>query len=138
MSEIELIKGLKYLGIAYGKEFDTDECKVYYDFLKSYNYDVFRNAIKYIIGNSKFIPKINEIIEACEKQKDQVQFELIEYMNSKGYFKIPLEYEKTINFAKRNIIPGWLREDMKKYYSMMLKEQSENLLGGDTVKLLEG
>lgn len=62
MEKLELVKGLKYLGIAYGKEFDEEECQVYYDFLKNYSMNIFSTAIKNLIPKSKFIPKLNEIM----------------------------------------------------------------------------
>ena len=34
MEKIELVKGMTYLGIAVGKEYTSEECEVFYDFLK--------------------------------------------------------------------------------------------------------
>lgn len=128
ITQLECTKGLKYLGIFYNKEYTQEECQVYYDFLQKYNYDVFRSAVTKIIETSKYLPKVADIIEACEKQKHNNQFEIIEYMKEKGYFKSPLEYDKTIHFLNEGIIPEWFKEHMKKYYDMLLKEKSGNLL----------
>lgn len=134
MTEVELIKGLKYLGVAYGKEFDKDECQVYYDFLRDYSYDIFRVAVKNIIRKSKFLPKITELVEECELGKENKKFEILEFMNSKGYFKCVNEMAKATMFLERNIIPEWFRVDMERYYGMMkqeLIEAPERLMIGD-------
>lgn len=123
MTEQELVKGLTYLGAAYGKEYNKIECEQHYDFLREYTYETFVNAVKNIIKKSKFLPKISELVEECENCKEQVKFEVIEFMKSKGYFKTPREYDKTIDWYSKGITPSWLREDMKKYYKMMQQEK---------------
>lgn len=122
MTEIELIKGLKFLGLAYGKEFDQDECQVYYEFLKDYSYDAFRTAVKGIIKKSKFLPKINELCEECEKSQTQVRIEILEFMKAKGYFKAFKEYEKAYLWFTENKVPEWLQKDANEYYKMMKQE----------------
>ena len=71
MKKAELIKGMAYLGIATGKEYTIDECDVFYDFLKDYNYQIFIKAIKNRIKKSPFPPKINELIEECNLCKTE-------------------------------------------------------------------
>lgn len=55
------IKGMKFLGIAYNKEFNKEQCEVWYDFFKNEDYEVFRKAIKRIISKSQYLPSISEI-----------------------------------------------------------------------------
>ena len=134
MTKEECIKGLKYLSLAYGTNgFTPDECNVYYEFLQEYNYDTFRVAVKNIIRKSKFLPKITELLEECENCKEKTKFEVLEYMNSQGYFKAGSEYDKAIMFLERNNIPSWFKDDLTKYYKMMLSnrlEHKENLMIG--------
>lgn len=111
----EFIKNMTYLGLAYDKQYTQEEIKLYYDFLKYFSDDVIVKAIKEIIKTSKFIPKINELIEKCEEIKKETQYEIIEKMKNQGYFKTTQEYEKAIMFLNTNIIPKWFIEDMKKY-----------------------
>lgn len=61
MLKEEFIKGLKYLGIAYNKEFDEEQATVWYDFFKDVDFEVFRQAVKRIIPKSKYIPSIAEL-----------------------------------------------------------------------------
>lgn len=119
------MKGLTYLGIAYGKEFDQQECQVYYEFLKEYSKDTFSKAVKNIIKKSKFLPKINELVEECENCKENAKIEIIEFMHKKGYFKCIKEYEKAVHFMTTGVVPKWLQEDINKYYKMMHKEMIE-------------
>lgn len=132
MKNVELVQGMQMLGMAYGKEFTQQECELYYEFLQEYTYETFKTAIKNIIKTSKFIPKINELIEACESAKSQVRFDVIEYMNKAGYFKDPKEYEKTTHFMERGTVPSWLQEDINKYYKQMVS----NRLGHEEQKLI--
>lgn len=113
----ECVKGLKYLSIAYGTQgYTKEESKIYYDFLKKYDYEIYKMSIKNIIKQESFVPKINKIIEECEKNEDKIEYMVIEKMKEKGYFKNDNEYEKTINFVKNGTIPEWLKKDIKKYY----------------------
>lgn len=123
MKQEDLVKGLKVLGIAYGKEFNQEECATYYEFLQEYSYDTFKTAVKSIIKKSKFLPKISDLIEECENCKEQVRYEVIEFMKAKGYFKDPSEYEKTMMWYSNGTIPSWLKEDMNKYYKMMQQDR---------------
>lgn len=134
MKQEELVKGLTYLGMAYGKEYSKMECEQHYDFLKSYNYETFIAAIKNIIKTSKFLPKITDLITACDNAKTIVRCDVLEYMNKLGYFKTPNEYSKTILFMERGIVPGWLQDDINKYYKQMVNNRLDHketlMIGG--------
>ena len=54
----ELVKGLNFLGLAYGKEYSQLEARQVYEFIKEYDYETFIRATKDIIRTSKFLPKI--------------------------------------------------------------------------------
>ena len=125
MEKKELVKGMTYLGIAVGKQYTSEECEIFYDFLKKYDYQVFINAVKNRIKKSSFPPKINELINECDLQNSELKLKTIETMNKNGYFKIALEYEKAINFVKRGIIPEWLQRDMTKYSNSTSKLMSK-------------
>nr|DAI46413.1 MAG TPA: hypothetical protein [Caudoviricetes sp.] len=71
-----------------------------------------------------------------EKEK----LEILELMKADGYFKkgdygeldhIQEErnYTKALMWAERNLLPSWLKEDMKYYQSKILKPK-ENLMIG--------
>ena len=126
MTEQELIKGLTYLGTAFGKEYSKMECEQHYDFLKDYSYETFVTAIKNIIRASKFLPKITELLEECDRCKEKVKYEVLEFMNDKGYFKAPIEYEKASLFMERGNVPEWLQKDINEYYKMMRQEALEH------------
>ena len=61
MTQEQFIKGLKYLGIAYNKEFTQDQATVWYDFFKEEDYEIFRQAVKRIIPQKQFMPSIAEL-----------------------------------------------------------------------------
>lgn len=141
----ELVKGLNFLGLAYGKEYNQMEAQQIYEFVKEYDYDTFIRATKEIIRTSKFIPKIADLIEACDNQKEVKKLEVIEYMRESGYFYLSYRpehkldevqatrnYMKVRTFIERGIIPDWLKEDINYYYNKMHQAQ----LGNKTNKLL--
>ena len=61
MNRENFLKGLKYLGAAYNKEFDDEQASVWYDFFKDVDFEVFRQAVKRIIPKSKYLPSIAEL-----------------------------------------------------------------------------
>ena len=134
----ELVKGLNFLGLAYGKEYSQLECQQVYEFVKEYDYDTFIRATKEIIRTSKFIPKIADLIEACDNQKEVKKVEVIDYMKECGYFYLSYRpehkldeahatrnYLKAKTFIERGIIPDWLKEDINYYYNKMQNTQLE-------------
>ena len=135
----ELIKGLNFLGLAYGKEYNQMEAQQIYEFLKEYEYETFIKAVKEIIRTSKFLPKISELIEACEKYKLTANKDVIDYMRSVGYFsysaygevteeKASRNYGKALRFIELGVIPDWLQEDIDYYVNQMhqLRLEAEN------------
>ena len=126
----ELVKGLNFLGLAYGKEYSQMEAQQIYEFVKEYSYDTFIKATKDIIRTSKFLPRIADLIETCEKYKNSANREVIDYMQSVGYFKYSpygeitdetasRNYDKAINFILTNNIPDWFQEDLDYYINQM-------------------
>lgn len=133
MNEKEFSVNMTYLGLAYGKEYTPQELSVYYDFLKEFSDDVLTNAIKNIIKSSNFPPKISELVEECKKLKSKTKYDVLDFMNKKGYFAAPTEYEKAIRYLEINVIPDWFKADMKEYYKMMKQES----LSHQDIKFLE-
>ena len=120
MEKEQFVKCMTYLGIAYNKEYSKFEVEQHYEFLKEYSYEELKKAIKGIIKKSKFLPKINELIEECEVVKEEVKFNILEIMKNDGYFKDIKEYEKATNFLKSGIIPKWFVNDMNNYRNSQL------------------
>lgn len=128
MNQIELVKGLKYLGICYSKEYTQEECEIYYTFLKDYSENTFVQAVKQYVKENKFAPTINQLINECEKQKDKFKFEILEKMKADNYFKTELEYEKAVKFLTANIIPDWFKKDLQKYKQTLITANQNKLL----------
>ena len=120
MGKDEFVESMTYLGLAFNKTFTKNELILHYDFLKEYDDEVFTKAVKNIIRKSKFLPKINELIEECEIVKEEFKFNILEIMKNDGYFKDIKEYEKATNFLKSGIIPEWFVNDMNNYRNSQL------------------
>ena len=121
MKQEEFAVAMKHLAIAFGKQFTKDETEVYYEYLKMYSYGVLKNAITEIISKEKFMPKIADLKEYCEKNKQITRFAIIEQMNKQGYFRSPQEYDKASKWLDSGVIPEWFKEEMKKYKSNYLE-----------------
>ena len=128
------------------KESTKEEIKalsrIYQEHLNCYNEKTLANATRKIIATKKFIPSISEIIEVCEKEKEFMRNEILELMKADGYFKkgdygeldnIQEEknYTKALIWAERNLLPNWLKEDMK-HYQLKNLGQKEKLMIGET------
>lgn len=120
---------MKYLGTAYGKEFDKEQITLWYSLLKEYNISDFKNAIKELILTNKFLPSIADVkakIDNMKVENTQNKFKIIlDKMYNDGYFKNASEYEKIITWYEKDIIPQWFKEDMKKYG---YNEENNNLI----------
>lgn len=123
------------------KEEITALSRIYQEHLSCYSEKTLANVAKKIIATKKFMPSISEIIEACEKEKEFMRNEILELMKADGYFKkgdygeldhIQEErnYTKALMWAEKNLLPNWLKEDMK-YYQTKILGQKENLMLGE-------
>lgn len=123
------------------KEEITALSRIYQEHLSCYNEKTLVNVAKKIIATKKFMPSISEIIEACEKEKEFMRNEILELMKVDGYFKKgdygeldhtqeERNYTKALMWAERNLLPNWLKEDMK-YYQSKILGQKENLMLGE-------
>lgn len=61
MNKEEFTKAMTFLGIAYNKEFTSEQVSVWYEFFKDTNYEVFKNGIKRIVPKKQFMPSIAEL-----------------------------------------------------------------------------
>ena len=113
----------------------------YEEELSQYNEETIIIAIKNIIRNNKYMPSLSEIIEQCDKYRTHQTNEIVELMWKDGYFKKGTygelddaqaykNYNKTLKFIEEGIIPEWLREDMKKYYNILLTNKEIKYIGG--------
>jgi hypothetical protein len=123
------------------KEEITALSRIYQEHLNCYNEKTLANATRKLIAIKKFMPSISEIIEACEKEKEFMRNEILELMKSDGYFKKgdygeldhiqeEINYTKALMWAERNLLPSWLKEDMK-HYQLKILEPKEKLMIGE-------
>lgn len=114
-----LVKGLTYLGVAIGREYTSQECNIYYDFLKNYNYQDFIMAIKEVIKSRKPVPLITDLTTQCEKFKMSHCREIARQMVYNGVFKSRAETEKAGTMIAEGYIPqGYEKKFNETYMSM--------------------
>lgn len=123
------------LKVAYPKFFNDLEDNdfialigLYEEMLGGYNEETLNETAKSIIKTMKYMPSIKEILEICNETKTYKRNEIIELMINDGYFKNEREIEKVYMWMEENIIPSWLKEDMKKYYRPGVGNQETKLI----------
>jgi len=120
---------MSFLGVSYGKEFDDETLSVWYTFFTDVEIEDFKEAIKQLVVNKKFIPSIAEIIDECKKVKAKKVFGILELMKQDGYFKKGKfgdldEVQQFKNLEKATLwlttgrIPEWFKSDMESYKRM--------------------
>lgn len=90
MNKQEFTKCMKFLGLAYNKEFDKEQCEVWYEFFKNDNYETFKTAIKRIALKKPFMPSISEI-----KQEIALISNPVLQLNAES------EWDKVINAVRK-------------------------------------
>lgn len=51
--------------------------------------------------------------------------QVIEYMNKDGYFKCEKEYQKSLLWAKKGIIPEFMQQDYEDYRGRLKEERKK-------------
>lgn len=128
MNEIEFLKGMKILQSSYRQDFSEDDIKIWYMQFNNIPANIFYNAITDIIRTSRYMPSISDILNKCEEVQEKKRFTILEFMKSQNYFKTSQEYDKATQWLNTNIIPGWFKQDMKKYQQLKIENKNTILL----------
>ena len=125
MNQIEFARAMKRLSSFYFKDFSTDDLMAWYELFKDIKVKTLEQAITDIVKESKFMPNINQLLDKCKSTTNSFYLAIISKMYEDGYFKqgiVELDpehemrnYEKACRWVEGGIIPGFLKEDMKKY-----------------------
>lgn len=102
MTNGEFIEATSRLEKYYEKEFSIEQQKIMFEELKEMPVEKYKKAITYCIRNSKFLPKIADILNAMNEAKVTVAKEItrIECKNCKGIGYIPY-YRQIENGGKK-------------------------------------
>lgn len=97
MTQSEFIEATNRIEQYYDKEYTNEQRKIMFEELKDINIERYRKAVTIVIRNSKFLPKIADIIQANTEIKDIQNTEDVEKVkcdkcNGTGY----IDYEKRI------------------------------------------
>lgn len=104
MTNGEFIEATSRLEKYYEKEFNTEQQRIMFEELKEMPVDKYKKAITYCIRNSKFLPKIADILNAMNEVKTTVVTEKdrIECRKCKSTGYVP--YYKKIDNGGKEII----------------------------------
>lgn len=118
MTKEQLLKGLKYLGVAYNKEFTQEQASVWFDMFKDDDYKTFSQAVKRLISTNQFMPSIAEIKKEIALLKTptlQLNAEdeweaVLSAIRKYGFYK-PQEALETLTPLTKHIVKiiGWGR-----------------------------
>lgn len=132
MTKMEFSKAMKRLSSFYSRNLEEEDLIEWYGMFSNVGYEIFNNAITEVVKANKFFPTVAELISECDRQKENRKIKILELMKANGYFKNEFEYEKTMYFMSKGILPSWIKEEMKKYIN------SNNQIINNPVGLIEG
>ena len=142
MDKIDFTEGMKILSSCYHKDISNDDFVIWYEMLQDVEPEVFRKAIIELCKERSYMPTIHDILDKTKITKNNYYLSILEQMKKDGYFKLGIEplspeqeernYDKSIRWIERGIIPGFLLEDMQKYIN-----KPSNKLNGNDKKYLE-
>lgn len=132
MNKKDFINTITYLGLAYNKNFTEQEMVVWYDMLGEYPEEVLNKSVKDLVGREKFMPKISDVIEECNKYKKLDRYEVLESLRAKNYFKDGSEYLKAKQWLEEGTMPEWFKEVLKEQYNILLDDNSTKYIKQDT------
>lgn len=142
MDNLDFTEGMKILSSCYHKDISNDDLIIWYEMLKDVEPEVYRKAIIDLCKERSYMPTIHDILDKTKTTKNNYYLSILEQMKKDGYFKLGVEplsseqeernYDKSIRWIERGIIPGFLLEDMQKYIN-----KSPNKLIGNDKKYLE-
>ena len=142
MDDLDFAEGMKIQSSCYHKDISNDDLIIWYEMLKDVESQVFRKAIIDLCKEKSYMPTIHDILDKIEITKNNYYLSILEQMKKDGYFKLGVEplsseqeernYDKSIRWIERGIIPGFLLEDMQKYIN-----KSTDKINGNDKKYLE-
>ena len=142
MDNLDFTEGMKILSSCYHKDISNDDLIIWYEMLKDVEQEVYRKAIIDLCKERSYMPTIHDILDKTKTTKNNYYLSILEQMKKDGYFKLGVEplsseqeernYDKSIRWIERGIIPGFLLEDMQKYIN-----KSTNKINGNDKKYLE-
>ena len=125
MDNLDFTEGMKILSSCYHKDISNDDLIIWYEMLKDVEPEVYRKAIIDLCKERSYMPTIHDILDKTKTTKNNYYLSILEQMKKDGYFKLGVEplsseqeernYDKSIRWIERGIIPGFLLEDMQKY-----------------------
>ena len=137
MDNLDFAEGMKILSSCYHKDISNDDLIIWYEMLHDVEPEVFRKAIIDLCKERSYMPTIHDILDKTKITKNNYYLSILEQMKKDGYFRLGVEplsteqeernYDKSIRWIERGIIPGFLLEDMQKY----INKQSNKLNGND-------
>ena len=137
MDNLDFTEGMKILSSCYHKDISNDDLIIWYEMLKDVEQEVYRKAIIDLCKERSYMPTIHDILDKTKTTKNNYYLSILEQMKKDGYFKLGVEplsseqeernYDKSIRWIERGIIPGFLLEDMQKY----INKSSNKLIGND-------
>lgn len=108
---------------------------IYQEVLDEFNEETIEAAANIIIKKNKYMPSPAEFVEGCYLAIRYKKNEIIDKMYESGYFHLnvndeqaKLNYHKALMFVEKEIVPEWLKEDMREYEAKMLANKKTKLL----------
>lgn len=104
MNNAEFVEATSRLEHYFDKEYKTEQLKIMFDCLKSWNIEKYRKAVNHCIKTCKFLPKLADLTDtdinfAEVKNKQEIVFVKCKKCNGEGFVK----YFRTIQNGDKPI-----------------------------------
>lgn len=136
MDKLDFTEGMKILSLCYHKDSSNDDFVIWYELLQDIEPEVFKKSIIDLCKERSYMPTIHDILDKTKTTKNNYYLSILEQMKKDGYFKLGVEpllpeheernYDKSIRWIERGIIPEFLMNDMKRYMNASEKLESKN------------
>lgn len=136
MDKLDFTEGMKILSSCYHKDISTDDFVIWYELLQDIEPEVFKKSIIDLCKERSYMPTIHDILDKTVTTKNNYYLSILEQMKKYGYFKLGVEpllpeheernYDKSIRWIERGIIPEFLMNDMRRYMNDSEKLESKN------------
>lgn len=136
MDKLDFTEGMKILSSCYHKDISNDDFVIWYELLQDIEPEVFKKSIIDLCKERSYMPTIHDILDKTVTTKNNYYLSILEQMKKYGYFKLGVEpllpeheernYDKSIRWIERDIIPEFLMNDMRRYMNDSEKLESKN------------
>ena len=123
MDKLDFVEGIKILSSCYQKVISNDDISIWYEMLQDIEPEVFKKAIIDLCKEGSYMPTIHDILDKTKITKNNYYLSILVPLSPEQEER---NYDKSIRWIERGIIPGFLLEDMQKHINKSTNKINDN------------